>query len=681
MPYKSGMTDGEKAWQPDWPTCTFDGCIGIRVKGEEWCLAHVDTEVRETVLAALKPGAALDLRGTPFDRELLDRLLNALRSEDGVPRLGNATFALAKFSEDASFRRAEFVESAMFSWAEFSGSASFDEVKIRGGAWFEHAVMTSLGNFRAAQFSGDVGFNGARIKTSSFNGALFSGPAEFIDVQLDASASFEAAQFDGKTLFEGAQFGGELGLEADFSKAQFNHFTSFVGAQFNGSAKFDGARFKHAGSIGPLLATSRLVLDQATFEQAIVIEVASPVLSCINTRFIESATLRVRYAEVILDSAVFGKPSTITFSEDTFKRMPRPRADSDDTRATRTLSDDDFEDFVESGGVQRLVQSYFAETVLEALLDAFTKASSGSQATEADVSGANVPEVREVEAFDDRLVASAANGRSARPRLLSLNAVDVGTLTLTELDLSACRFWGAHNLDQLHIEGAQPFSTTPTGWFFGRVGGQGIPVWRWTRRQTLAEEHHWRAHRPLPTSPQGRPHPQRAGWYPSAMHPPVWLADQTGQRAQRLEPSRIAVLYRSLRTAQEDRKNEPGAADFYYGEMEMRRLASATPWGERVILALYWLISGYSLRGLRALVSLAVVVVGLATLFDLFGFPQHPSPPTFWESLLYTAQSTLSISDQTQLTPWGKLLHIAVRLAGLLLLGLALLSVRNRVKR
>jgi hypothetical protein len=62
MPYKSGMTDGEKAWQPDWPTCTFDGCIGIRVKGEEWCLAHVDTEVRETVLAALKPGAALVAR-------------------------------------------------------------------------------------------------------------------------------------------------------------------------------------------------------------------------------------------------------------------------------------------------------------------------------------------------------------------------------------------------------------------------------------------------------------------------------------------------------------------------------------------------------------------------------------------------------------------------------------------
>jgi hypothetical protein len=44
-----------------------------------------------------------------------------------------------------------------------------------------------------------------------------------------------------------------------------------------------------------------------------------------------------------------------------------------------------------------------------------------------------------------------------------------------------------------------------------------------------------------------------------------------------LPPARLAVLYRQLRKAQEDAKNEPGAADFYYGEMEMRRLAYQPP--------------------------------------------------------------------------------------------------------
>jgi hypothetical protein len=32
-------------------------------------------------------------------------------------------------------------------------------------------------------------------------------------------------------------------------------------------------------------------------------------------------------------------------------------------------------------------------------------------------------------------------------------------------------------------------------------------------------------------------------------------------------------LYRALRKGREDAKDEPGAADFHYGEMEMRRHA------------------------------------------------------------------------------------------------------------
>jgi hypothetical protein len=37
----------------------------------------------------------------------------------------------------------------------------------------------------------------------------------------------------------------------------------------------------------------------------------------------------------------------------------------------------------------------------------------------------------------------------------------------------------------------------------------------------------------------------------------------------------IANLYRALRKGREDSKDEPGAADLYYGEMEMRRKATA----------------------------------------------------------------------------------------------------------
>jgi hypothetical protein len=360
--------------------------------------------------------------------------------------------------------------------------------------------------------------------------------------------------------------------------------------QFSGDAWFPGTQFAQTRALGPILALSILILDRATFEQDITIEVVGAELSCVGTRFTEAATLRLRRAQVVLDAAVFRKPSTVAFAPD----LPR---------------------------------------------------------------------------------------RHGQPRLLSLRGVDVATLTLRELNLAACLFQGAHHLDQLRIEGARPFADTPEAWRL-QLGRWRVPIWRrWSRRQTLAEEHCWRAE-------LSRPRParwswiDRPTWHGSATQTPRWVVERTGQQVQPLGPDRLAALYRALRKAQEDSKNQPEAADFYYGEMEMRRQDPNTPWPEWVTLWLYWLISGYGLRGLRALASLAVVVLGLAMLLHLVGYATHPSPASVWGSLLYAASSTLWIGDdQVRLTGWGKLLQIALRLAGPVLLGLALLSMRNRVKR
>jgi predicted hotdog family 3-hydroxylacyl-ACP dehydratase len=51
--------------------------------------------------------------------------------------------------------------------------------------------------------------------------------------------------------------------------------------------------------------------------------------------------------------------------------------------------------------------------------------------------------------------------------------------------------------------------------------------------------------------------------------PPAWLA------VERPTPAQAAAAYRALRKSREDNKDEPGAAEFYYGEMEMRRHANA----------------------------------------------------------------------------------------------------------
>src|SRR5271154_4185370 len=108
----------------------------------------------------------------------------------------------------------------------------------------------------------------------------------------------------------------------------------------------------------------------------------------------------------------------------------------------------------------------------------------------------------------------------------------------------------------------------------------------------------------------------------TAGSPGRWLGAQPGM----LDPGQIAGLYRALRKGREDVKDEPGAADFYYGEMEMRRHArplsdgkldrhsAATSGGgvERGILTAYWLVSAYGLRAARAVAAPAVVTMLLA---------------------------------------------------------------------
>ncbi|EME55724.1 pentapeptide repeat-containing protein [Amycolatopsis decaplanina] len=211
----------------------------------------------------------------------------------------------------------------------------------------------------------------------------------------------------------------------------------------------------------------------------------------------------------------------------------------------------------------------------------------------------------------------------------SLRGTDVEDLVLTDVDLSKCLFAGAHHLDKLRIEGDCTF---------------GSP----RRRQTLAEERAWRT-----------------------------------KSMDAIRPRRVAGLYRQLRKAQEDSKNEPGAADFYYGEMEMRRHSPATPWSERAILHLYWLISGYGLRALRALATLAVLIALATVGFRLGGFK---TTPAFGDTLIYVAQSTVSLETKLaslpkDLTPFGEVMRLVMRVLGPLLLGLTLLAVRNRVKR
>ncbi len=257
-----------------------------------------------------------------------------------------------------------------------------------------------------------------------------------------------------------------------------------------------------------------------------------------------------------------------------------------------------------------------------------------------------------------------------QPQLVSLRQADVAGLGLSNISAADCRFAGAHNLDKLRLESGISFAAAPPP--AGSDRG-----WQWRGgREVIAEERAWRAGR----------HGRR--WAAPAW--PGWLGDQ---QPDVLDPGQIASLCRALRKAREDDKDEPGAADFYYGEMEMRRARPRRGHGgqsgaasrgrvERGILTAYWLVSGYSLRAWRAVAWLAVITALFAAAFHLVGFAVPPRPVSYWTSLLYAFRATLSLADnQVTLTAWGSLLQAVLRLTGPVLLGLALLALRGRVKR
>lgn len=124
---------------------------------------------------------------------------------------------------------------------------------------------------------------------------------------------------------------------------------------------------------------------------------------------------------------------------------------------------------------------------------------------------------------------------------------------------------------------------------------------RFTQRRTLAEEHHWHASQPEVVR----------GWNVAVLG------------GGNVGPAQLAPVYRALRKAFEGSKNEPGAADFYYGEMEMRRKRPHQHSPRRTWPAAgYWLLSGYGLRALRALGWLAAAMLVTIVLLMGCGLPK-----------------------------------------------------------
>ncbi|MZE80062.1 pentapeptide repeat-containing protein [Streptomyces xinghaiensis] len=620
---------------PGWPHCAHGataedpvGCRGRRIPDRTACLAHAAEPDRAAYLTALAPGADVDHRGTPFTTELLDRLLDALRDPaTGHPRLGTARFDGAAFTSEARFSRAAFTGDAWFVGTSFVGVASFGGATFTSEARFGGASFTRGARFVGASFAGVARFGGASFTGgATFLGGSFASVAWFGGASFTGVVLFDDVSFSGVAWFDRASFTSDASFDAAsftgtawFGGASFTHDVSFDAVTFMRDAQFRAARFEATARLGPLICGGRVVLDRAVFGEPVTVEAAAHAVTCDRTRWASTATLWLRHAELDLSDAVLEFPLTVTA-----RRTPFP-------------------------------------------------------------------------SLVDLLPETPLADRDPGVRLISVDGVDAAHLVLHDIDLSLCRFAGAIHLDQLRVDGWCTFATTPNGFRWRRF----LRMW-WSTRSTLAEEHHWRSqrsHRAAASGWTGLPHEDDT--------PPLELPALPA----------LAALYRQLRKSLEDGKNEPDAADFYYGEMEMRRHAAKRFRGERALLTLYWALSGYGLRVGRALAWLlgAMTVTLLALL--LWGLPvDDPKPTTtgrqvavgqevtlttdtpdpvnptgscservtterFEKGLRVVINSVVFRSSGQDLTTVGTYTEMFSRLAEPVLLGLAVLAIRSRVKR
>lgn len=679
---------------PIWPHCAHCadpvadpvGCRGIHVPGHSSCLAHLTDAERDAYLAALAPGDSIDHRGTTFTESLLASLLNALRDPAiGIPRLGEAVFASVTFEGDAWFRSAIFEGDAGFGSAIFEGSAGFGSVTFegyagfgsatfKGDAGFHWAMFESLAVFELATFGHKAWFESATFGSQAvfgaatfghevwFESATFGGLAVFGSATFGGLAGFWRAMFRGDAVFGRATFKGDAGFgavtfednagfgsatfegDARFESATFERNASYESASFERDARFESATFKHTANFQSATFERKASYESASFEGDARFESAT---------FVTAGRLGplVCAGRIVLSGAMFGSPATLSFAA---RRL--------ECRRTRWSATAEIRLRHATVDLAHAVFEYPLTIAAESNLFVLTNS---SELAESALAGAPGPGVR----------------------VASLRGVDAAHLVLADIDLSGCLFTGTVHLDQLRLEGACTFDTPPAS-----VRLRRWPPVRFTERRVLAEEHHWRAGQPGAVQ----------GWNVAVLG------------AGRAGPLQLAPVYRALRKAFEDGKHEPGAADFYYGEMEMRRHADDIPRGERGLLTAYWALSGYGLRASRALAWLGAAMLLTIVLLMAFGLAQDtpkqtatgtvpagggevtfeidkddPQNPTrdrftgerFEKALSVTLNSVVFRSSGQDLTTAGTYIEMTSRLTEPVLLGLAVLAVRNRVKR
>jgi hypothetical protein len=633
---------------PSWEQCSASACEGASVHNG-YCYYHLrDQDERlEVMRNQAARGGTVDLRGNTIEAGVLD----AFRQ------------TLAKIDEIRELRLSDA------------------DIKVEFDL---HGLKVGTLDCTETRFSEAARFSGLRIGEASFFRARFERVARFGQIDFQGEPSFREAEFV-QSLFIGLEPEGPVSFHDGLEMVGARFEGPFIAGNLSGTGKFDlsAATFASQLALPGIRVEGDLVMSNVTFDGDLSLTNAlvSGTLSCVNSRFAgqvmleglgaNHATFRRSVFTQALDLGMVGVRGWFVLDETRFERRVRLRALASVIHMNRAA--------LPSGASLELS----GDVVLDGC--SFDRPSDLGQAP-VPTGNAATEKGRALGPGEAFLTTAPPYGGG--PRVLSVRGAQVSDFAISGADLRLCLFRGAHGLSRLRLGVGISFDRPP-----------GFP---WTVRETIAEERICRVP-PRRRRRVGNGGLRLGGW--TAPEPPDWFragvppdAPQTlalvpfGAPARYMVASQVAGIYRELRGAREDSKDSPGAADFYYGEMEMRRLALTASGGrrsgplarvfDRIVLGTYWFLTGYGLRAWRSLAALLVIVLIGAAVVARVGYND---PIDFGVATRFAISSATSLlrppPSGPGLTAWGFSTAIALKLLGPALLAVTLLAVRARVKR
>ncbi|SDG27358.1 hypothetical protein SAMN05216377_110120 [Pseudonocardia oroxyli] len=516
-----------------------------------------------------------------------------------------------------------------------SRSSQLQDLRDGGTCWFTESTTLQQADLDLILSSAPRDHEDRPIlRDARFTGCTFTGSVRFASAGHDGRLT--AVRFVEFCDFESATFESD----ADFTEGVFDDYTSFRYATFRGIADFEQSAFLQENK----------ALEMVEHPD-------SPAFASANSK-----RLRMLYP-VSFESCQFDGPATrfaeswansiIRFDGSTFRSVDLGPILCRGLRIRNATFTQRARIIAHGLGGVGPVELTGVDFQSSAALEGY---SVGISLTSVNfTSPSTIREVQPLSKWNQlyRLEGGREKSLASTVSLKGLRSCNLNnTVSVANVDLSYCFFEDTTNLDRFRLE---------AGTTFLAIGGA-----LRTRRRITAQERRWRFTK----------NPQWAGLKETGT---VNLSSSSdADRTQ--DAVQVSETYRALRKGREDNKDEPGAADFYYGEMEMRR--AATKGAEKTLLTAYWLVSGYGLRAWRAIVTLALFLGIISVGFEFFGFTNQGSP-AHPNSVLFVLATILTVGNATNvpLTPTGEVLRLLLKVGGPLLLGLAALAVRGRIKR